>query len=103
MRHSKRCFKCGQVKPIGEFYRHSGMADGHLGKCKSCAKNDVSNHRIRNIDRIREYDRARAKHPERAKVAAEISKRWRCADSRITAAHNAVTRAIRSGKIKRPD
>lgn len=38
----KTCFKCGIEKEITEYYAHSQMADGHLGKCKTCTKKDTS-------------------------------------------------------------
>ena len=99
MIRSKECFKCSAVKPLEEFYKHSEMADGHLNKCKACTKNDVLLHREKNIEKIREYDRARAKNPDRKKTMGIISAAWKNADKRRERAHSAVARAIRSGKI----
>ena len=101
MHRSKVCFKCGIYKPLTDFYRHPMMGDGRLGKCKECTKKDVSENRGKRIDYYREYDRDRAKIPERAKTASAISAAWRKADKRRGAAHNAVTRAVRSGALKR--
>ena len=97
----KVCFKCGKRKKIEMFYRHPMMRDGRLNKCKECNKIDTTENRNRNIDYYRAYDRERAKRPERAKAAAIISRRWITADKRRSAAHNAVTRAIRSGALVR--
>ena len=97
----KTCFKCGVCQPRSNFYKHSEMGDGLLGKCKDCAKKDVAENRLKNIEKIRQYDRDRAKNPDRAKAAAEISARWRKEDSRRMASHNAVTRAVRSGKLEK--
>lgn len=38
---TKKCFKCGVVKPISDFYVHKEMKDGHLNKCIDCTKKDT--------------------------------------------------------------
>jgi hypothetical protein len=37
----KPCIKCGVPRELTEFYRHPGMADGRLNKCKECHRLDV--------------------------------------------------------------
>jgi ribosomal protein S27AE len=97
----KTCFKCNVSKPLVNFYKHSEMADGYLGKCKECTKLDANNHRANNLERIRQYDRDRAKNPERIKANFEITKVWRSEDKRRSKCHSAVAHAIRSGELTR--
>ncbi len=53
----KECFKCHVTKPLDEFYTHKGMTDGHLGKCKTCSKQDVRGNYAENRERYRERER----------------------------------------------
>tara|TARA_R110000868_G_scaffold310489_1_gene571662 strand:+ start:453 stop:914 length:462 start_codon:yes stop_codon:yes gene_type:complete len=101
MIRSKNCFKCNTVKPLEDFYKHPQMLDGHVNKCKECNKNDVTANRNKNIERVRAYDKARSKKPERIKAATEINRAWRAEDLRRQVAHSQVSRAIRNGGLVR--
>ena len=95
----KVCFKCNESKPICEFYKHPRMADGHLNKCKTCAKRDVNKHREENIESFREYDRERGK--TRKRIDRNIE-RQRVARKEMPWKHKAydlVRRALASGKL----
>ncbi len=97
---SKRCFKCGEEKPLTEFYKHSGMADGHLNKCKQCAKQDAAKHRAENIDRLRAYDKQRATDPARKQRASRIVRRWREENPDRRRAQVLLGNAVRSGRVR---
>ena len=97
----KTCFKCNTVRPLTDFYAHPAMSDGHLNKCKQCTKIDVFEHRNKNIEKVRQYDRDRAKNPDRQKAMSAISNAWRKEDKRRSQCHHAVSKAIRSGKLVR--
>jgi hypothetical protein len=99
MFESKTCFKCGTAKELSEFYRHPYMADGHLGKCKSCTKKDVMEHREKNIDSVRAYDRERGKLPHRRAQLLSLAHRQDA--ERKVKASIAVNNAVRFGKLKK--
>jgi hypothetical protein len=58
----KRCFKCGAVKPLSEFYKHNQMSDGHVNKCKDCNKFDVQQNYAKRSAYYKEYDQRRQRY-----------------------------------------
>lgn len=96
---SKACFKCGEVKPLADFYAHKAMADGHLNKCKECTKRDTKARFDAKREEIREYDRLREQSPERRarKAIYQANRRTRNPDK--YAARMAVGNAVRDGRL----
>ena len=110
----KHCFKCDCDKPIDDFYKHPKMADGHLNKCKECAKYDVHKNRDANSDYYKAFDKSRANLPHRvasrqayaktpafAKSHEAASKQWKDKNPDRKNASDIVNRAIRDGKLKK--
>jgi len=113
----KKCFKCDFIKPLVDFYKHPQMADGHVNKCKECNKDDITTNRNANLDRYREYDNERYKKPERKEASilsckaarkrsperyAGYIKAWQERNPHKRSANNAVSNAVRDGRISKP-
>ena len=100
--NTKTCFKCGENKPLTEFYRHPQMGDGLLGKCKSCTRKDVIENRLKKLDYYQAYDTRR----HRARGCKPHCKNpipWKKRNPRKGAAHTLLGTAIRAGRISRPE
>lgn len=112
----KACKACGIEKPLTEYYKHSGMADGHLNICKVCKRSDSLANRNKNLAYYQQYDRSRMNEPQRiaARAAYAQSESGKVSQSRAKAAyiaktpqtrraHSAVSNAIRDGRlVKQP-
>ena len=53
----KKCYKCGEIKEISEFYRHPTSKDGHAGICKSCQKLVVKKSVERRKEAVKKYQK----------------------------------------------
>jgi hypothetical protein len=97
----KTCFKCKRRKPLRLFYKHPMMADGHLGKCKACAKKDVKANREKKRSYYSEYDRLRHQRPERKAAVQARAKKYRERYPGKARARTIVSNAVRDGRLQR--
>lgn len=72
---SKRCTKCGLVKPLTEFYAAAGMRDGHRNDCIPCNKAAKRERHARNPEPYRK--RAREWAAENAERRAAYQAEYR--------------------------
>lgn len=116
MHDSKICFKCEKLKPLSDFYKHKGMSDGRLNKCKECNRKDVILNRLKNIDYYREYDKSRANLPHRIEgrekyfqteegrlVARKAKNKWSANNVIKKSASMIINNHIRDNKLIKPD
>ena len=61
MNKMKTCRKCNQKKSLNSYYKHNQMLDGYLNFCIDCVKKRILKHRLKNLEKIRAYDRWRRK------------------------------------------
>lgn len=112
----KRCFKCGETKPLDAYYTHPRMADGHLNKCKECTKRDTKATVKANPEKRAAYERERWDRPARKKAVRASLRAARKRDPERFAqyskdsdakyperkkARSAVGHAVRDGRLKK--
>jgi hypothetical protein len=83
------------------FYAHPHGKNGLLNRCKACAKRDARDNYRKNIDLFRAYERKRSKDPTRKAKALEYQRKRRAEFPGKNRARNAVSNAIRDGKLTR--
>lgn len=71
---SKKCKTCEEIKPLDEFYKHSGMKDGHLNACIPCRNLYVANWSKSNLEKRRKIAREYA--ARNAEHYSEKQKEW---------------------------
>ena len=98
----KVCKQCNEAKELASFYRHPHGRNGLQHLCKDCQKHKMKMRRLTN-PYVQQFERARAKTPERRKYARENSDRWNRENPAGYRAHNILHAAVRDGKlIKQP-
>lgn len=95
----KKCFKCGELKEITEFYSHPKMADGHVGKCKECNKKDVSKNYHKNITYYIDYEKARQKTEVRKSKKTIYQRESRRREREKFIANSRTSYAVKTGKL----
>jgi ribosomal protein S27AE len=105
----KQCKKCLRTKSIDDFWKRSDVLDGHFGKCKECALDDLKkyqkdNHdRLINLRRLR-YDIVGYAPKWRSKEATKrAKKKWAENHRDEKRARDRVCHAVHTGKLIRPD
>jgi len=113
---SKECFKCKKTHPLYLFYKHSGMKDGRLNKCKECTKRDIKENYRHNIDKYKSYERSRANLPHRVKARKDYAnteegkkagnkakRKWTQRNPIKRMAYEMVTVAVSNGTLTKPE
>ncbi len=70
----KKCSRCGNPKPLSEFYKATGKKDGRRSECKGCSKKEQNN-------RNKERRKSMANNNTEKAMTAEIVKKVKAEDN----------------------
>lgn len=97
----KKCFKCGVLLNVSCFYKHSGMKDGTLNKCKECCKIDVRQNYEKNTEYYKQYYKIRMSTPDIYNKHLESGRKYQKKYPWKRRIRVMSYRLLLSGKIKR--
>jgi hypothetical protein len=89
-----KCKVCKNEKSTTDYY-------GKDKTCKVCRKEKVIKYRKENLEKVRAYDRERGRLSHRKQKCIENTRKRRKDPDGYMAAHNAVARALKSGRLER--
>lgn len=97
---TKRCTKCGEVKPLSEFWRNKRVKNGRTSRCKSCLYAYHRKWSKKNAEHVREYKRQWFQ--ENREFWYQYVNDWKERHPEWVRARRAVEYAIRKGELVRP-
>lgn len=101
----KTCFKCNRTFSILNFYKHPKMADGHLGKCKECARKDASHSYHEKAGDVAWVERERERGRDKYHRLYGPGPNWtspQATRKQKRRANSLLAHAVRSGRIVKP-
>jgi hypothetical protein len=101
MSAEKTCATCGAIKPLESFYRDRRASDGRQSRCKPCHERGKADWDRRNRDTINAQKR-RLYARNRQRINHQTV-RWQKENPEKFSAHRKVSRAIKAGKLERPN
>ena len=109
----KACSKCGEEKPLDDFYRDKSGKSGRSSRCKTCANAHVASWKAANSERHRiqrsEYyranrdvtiERAKAHYRENRDAVIARSAAWRVANPEKYLEHNRIGNVRRRARLR---
>ena len=74
--NTKKCRRCGEVKPLSEYNKDKKNKDGHESKCKKCKLEYMKEYHAKNKEKILEYKKEYYSRPEVKDKRSEYCKEY---------------------------
>lgn len=96
----RSCSRCGQTKPLSEFYRDRRKPDGREYRCKKCSNRRARKWQRANPGKVAAADKKWFEQNRERK--GRTHKRYRERNREKVRARHELTNAVRDGKLVKP-